>query len=406
MNAEQKRNIKIGIFAIGAFAILYVGLNYLKGKNLLSSGATLKAYYANVDGLTDSSPVIYQGFKVGSVKEIDINQEAVGTNKLFAVTFSLEKSIDVPVDSRAVIVSTDLLGGKGVELILGRSPEMASSGDSIASSVMGGILDELIPVKDDATALMRSADNVMRSIDTILADQNRLYIDDAIRRMDVAMRNIEIMSGNLAAMTSAQGSVNATLASADKFMAALSQQNGRIDTLMFNMAAISSELAKAGLGGTVAHLDTLLATTSSLLAANGNISKVAKDDKLYENILAISENLNRLLVDIRLNPARYINISAFKFGGKQIYFSDLNSASSVMRGRVAAICLTKSKDPIDVPVSIADKKVIEYCYDGRYQYIVVPFATESDAQAFMTAHNVAASFPEAKIEVFNDGKIQ
>lgn len=403
MNSEQKRNVKIGVFALVAFAILYVGLNYLKGKNLFLSGATLKAYYANVDGLTDSSPVMYCGLKVGSVKDIDIDQSAIGTNKLFAVTFSLEKSIDVPVDSRAVIISTDLLGGKGIELILGKSTQMASSGDSISSAVKGGLLDELVPVKDDATALMRSADNVMRSIDTILADQNRAYIDDAIQRMAIAMENIEKMSRNLAAMTSAQGSVNATLSSADKFMTALSNQNGRIDTLMYNMAAISSELAHAGLGGTVEHLDTLISATSSLLSANGNIARVANDTKLYDNILTIMENLNRLLVDIRLNPSRYINVSAFKFGGKQIYFSDMNSASNVMRGRVAAISLTKSKEPIDAPVSIADKKVLEYCYNGRYQYIVVPFASESDAQAFLAAQNVKASFPDAKIEVFQDG---
>lgn len=403
MNSEQKRNVKIGVFALVAFAIFYVGLNYLKGKNLFLSGATLKAYYANVDGLTDSSPVMYCGLKVGSVKDIDIDQSAIGTNKLFAVTFSLEKSIDVPVDSRAVIISTDLLGGKGIELILGKSTQMASSGDSISSAVKGGLLDELVPVKDDATALMRSADNVMRSIDTILADQNRAYIDDAIQRMAIAMENIEKMSRNLAAMTSAQGSVNATLSSADKFMTALSNQNGRIDTLMYNMAAISSELAHAGLGGTVEHLDTLISATSSLLSANGNIARVANDTRLYDNILTITENLNRLLVDIRLNPSRYINVSAFKFGGKQIYFSDMNSASNVMRGRVAAICLTKSKEPIDVPVSIADKKVLEYCYNGRYQYIVVPFASESDAQAFLAAQNVKASFPDAQIEVFQDG---
>lgn len=403
MNSEQKRNVKIGVFALVAFAILYVGLNYLKGKNLFLSGATLKAYYANVDGLTDSSPVMYCGLKVGSVKDIDIDQSAIGTNKLFAVTFSLEKSIDVPVDSRAVIISTDLLGGKGIELILGKSTQMASSGDSISSAVKGGLLDELVPVKDDATALMRSADNVMRSIDTILADQNRAYIDDAIQRMAIAMENIEKMSRNLAAMTSAQGSVNATLSSADKFMTALSNQNGRIDTLMYNMAAISSELAHADLGGTVEHLDTLISATSSLLSANGNIARVVNDTKLYDNILTITENLNRLLVDIRLNPSRYINVSAFKFGGKQIYFSDMNSASNVMRGRVAAICLTKSREPIDAPVSIADKKVLEYCYNGRYQYIVVPFASESDAQAFLAAQNVKASFPDAQIEVFQDG---
>ncbi len=406
MNAERKRNIKIGVFAVVAFAILCVGLNYLKGRNLFTSGATLKAYYATVDGLTDSSPVIYSGFKVGSVKDIEINQETNDPSKLFTVTISLEKNIDVPVDSRAVIVSTDLLGGKGVQLVLGNSTEMASSGDSIASGINGGLLDELIPVKNDATALMRSADNVMRDIDTILDARNRAYLNDAIRRMSSVMENFEKVSRNMAAMTSATGSVYGTLQSADGFMASLNNQNGKIDTIMSNLVLMSNELAKAGLGGTVSHLDTLIAATSTLLSANGNIASMANDNKLYDNVVEVTENLNRLIVDLRLNPSRYFNVSAFKFGGKQIYFSDVNSATNVMRGTVAAICLTKSKEPIDAPVSISDKKVLEYCYNGKYQYIVVPFASESDAQSFMASNNILASYPDAQVEIFEDGKLK
>lgn len=274
MNAERKRNIKIGVFAVVAFAILCIGLNYLKGRNLFTSGATLKAYYATVDGLTDSSPVIYSGFKVGSVKDIEINQETNDPSKLFTVTISLEKNIDVPVDSRAVIVSTDLLGGKGVQLVLGNSAEMASSGDSIASGINGGLLDELIPVKNDATALMRSADNVMRDIDTILDARNRAYLNDAIRRMSSVMENFEKVSRNMAAMTSPTGSVYGTIQSADGFMSSLNNQNGKIDTIMSNLVLMSNELAKAGLGGTVSHLDTLITATSTLLSANGNIASI------------------------------------------------------------------------------------------------------------------------------------
>lgn len=253
---------------------------------------------------------------------------------------------------------------------------------------------------------MRSADNVMRDIDTILDAQNRAYLDDAIRRMSSVMENFEKVSRNMAAMTSATGSVYGTLQSADGFMSSLNNQNGKIDTIMSNLVLMSNELAKAGLGGTVSHLDTLIAATSTLLSANGNIASMANDNKLYDNVVEVTENLNRLIVDLRLNPSRYFNVSAFKFGGKQIYFSDVNSATNVMRGTVAAICLTKSKEPIDAPVYISDKKVLEYCYNGKYQYIVVPFAAESDARSFMTSNNILASYPDAQVEIFEDGKLK
>lgn len=403
MNAEKKRNIKIGVFAVVAFAILCIGLNYLKGRNIFTSGATLKAYYANVDGLTDSSPVMYKGFKVGSVTDVDIDQSATDPHKLFCVTLGLEKNIGVPVDSKAWIVSTDLLGGKGVEIVLGVSSDMAGSGDSIASGVKGGMLDELMPVKDDATALMRSADVVMRDIDSVLDVRNRAYLDEMIRRMSVAMENIETVSRNLAVMTAATGSASGALKSAEGLMTSLNGQTGRIDTIMASMARLSQELAGAGLGDAVTRLDTLIGTTQELLAADGNIAQMANDKRLYENIVAATENLNRLLVDVRLNPSRYVNVSAIKFGGKQVYFSDVNSAANVMRGRVAAVSLTKSKEPLDMPVEMGGKKVLEYCYDGRYRYIVVPFGTESEAQEFMREKGVTSQYKDAEVVVFVDG---
>lgn len=404
MDAEKKRNIKIGLFAIGAFAILCVGLNYLKGRNLFSSGATLTAHFANVDGLTDSSPVIFNGFKVGSVKDIDIDQYAEDPGRVFTVTVNIEKSLDVPKDSRAVIISTDLLGGKGIELRLGQSPEMASTGDSIGSAVSAGLVEELMPVKDKASALMVSADNVMRDLDTILDMRNRDHIDAIICKMARAMENIEAITSNLAKVTSASGAMTGTLRSADEFMASLNKQTGRIDTLLASAAAVSAELANAGLGDAVMRLDSLLAKTNALMSANGNIAQLANDSQLYENMVTASENLNRLLVDVRLNPSRYINISAVKFGGRQIYFSDSNTANSVMRGEVVAVSLFHSRKPTDAPVSIGGKKVLEYSYDGKYEYLVVPFATNKDAEGFISENNLRSQYPNLDVETFVDGK--
>lgn len=406
MNIEQRRNVKIGVFAVGAFAVLCVGINYLKGQNLFSSGTTLKACYASVDGLTDSSPVIYSGFKVGTVKEVEINQRTTDPGRLFTVTLNIEKDIDIPVDSRAMIVSTDLLGGRGVQLLMGSSASMVASGDTVASGISGGLLDELIPVKDKVTALMRSADNVMRDLAEILDEKNRGHLNTAIRRMAVAMENIENMTHNIAAMTSASGSVYGTLEAANGFMASLNSQSGRIDTIMGNLTLLSSEIASSGLGRTVASLDSLMAAATSLMTAEGNISSLANDRRLYDNVVAATENLNRLLVDLRLNPSRYINVSAFKFGGRQIYFSDVNTASNIMRGRVATVCLLRSKEPVDAPATMAGKKVLEYCYDGRYRYLVAPFASSDEASAFIEQNNLAAAYPEAVVEVFDDGKPQ
>lgn len=234
MNPERFRNIKIGIFAVVAFALLCFGLNYLKGQNFFQRGVMLTACFASVDGLTDSSPVIYNGFKVGSVRDIEIDQYATDPNRRFTVTIGMEKKLDVPSDSRAEIVSTDLLGGKGIELMLGVSKDLASGGDTLASSIRTGLMEQLMPVKDQASSLMTSADDVFRSIDTLLNQNNRQNIDVLIAEAAVAMKNLEVVTRNLSQLTAQTGALQGTFNSTNQLMTSLSGQTGKIDTIMQN----------------------------------------------------------------------------------------------------------------------------------------------------------------------------
>lgn len=403
MNAERKRNIQIGLFALVAFALLCAGLNYLKGRDLFSSGAKLTACYASVDGLTDSSPVLFRGFKIGSVKDIEIDQFATDPSKAFTVIINIEKNVEVPIDSRAEIVSTDLLGGKGVEIILGSSAEFLSTGDTISTSVRTSFLDDLGPVKDQASELMTSATGVIKDIDTILDARNRRSIDEMISCMNKAMKNIEVLTANLSRLTGSTGAVTSTFNSSSHLMESLDAQTRNLDSIMSNVNEATGSLASADLGHAVAELDSVLSKVSAALGAQGNVGKLVSDAQLYDNAAAAVENLNRLLVDIRLNPSRYMNISAFRFGGKQIYFSDTNTSSSVMRGTVYVVNIMTSKKPVDAPTSIAGKKVVENCYDGKYNYLVAPFASVEEAEAFIAENGLAVSYPNVVVEVYVDG---
>lgn len=403
MDAERKRNIQIGLFAAVAFALLCAGLNYLKGRDLFSSGAKLTACYASVDGLTDSSPVLFRGFKIGSVKDIEIDQFADDPSKAFTVIINIEKNIEVPADSRAEIVSTDLLGGKGVEILLGEAKEFLSTGDTISTSIRTSFLDDLGPVKDQASELMTSATGVIKDIDTILDARNKSNIDEVLSSLNKAMRNIEAITSNLNKLTCSSGAVAGTFDSSRKLMDNLNSQTRNLDSIMSNVNSATGSLANADLGHMVSQLDSVLSKMSSALSSQGSVGKLATDARLYDDAASAVENLNRLLVDIRLNPSRYMNISAFKFGGKQIYFSDTNTSSGVMRGSVYVVNILTAKKPIDVATSIAGKKVIENCYDGRYNYLIVPFATAQDANAFIDENKLISDYPSLKVELYVDG---
>ena len=59
------KEVRIGIAGIAALCILVYGINYLKGINMFKPSRYFYVKFQNVNGLTKSSPVFADGFRVG-----------------------------------------------------------------------------------------------------------------------------------------------------------------------------------------------------------------------------------------------------------------------------------------------------------------------------------------------------
>ena len=58
------KEVRIGIAGIAALCILVYGINYLKGINMFKPSSYFYVKFQNVNGLTKSSPVFADGFRV------------------------------------------------------------------------------------------------------------------------------------------------------------------------------------------------------------------------------------------------------------------------------------------------------------------------------------------------------
>ena len=81
------KEAKIGLVSIISLALLYFGINYLKGINLFKPVNHYFVTFHNVKDVTVSSPVYIDGFKVGLVRSIVYDYE--NTDKI-TVEISLD----------------------------------------------------------------------------------------------------------------------------------------------------------------------------------------------------------------------------------------------------------------------------------------------------------------------------
>ncbi|MBK7342463.1 MAG: MCE family protein [Saprospiraceae bacterium] len=111
----MSKETKLGIFAFLVIAGAIWGYNYLKGSNLLARTQVFSAHYENIGDLMVSSPVKINGFQVGSVTRVYLEE----TNMQSIIAeFTVRNDISIPTTTTAVIVPGGIMGGAAIDRIL------------------------------------------------------------------------------------------------------------------------------------------------------------------------------------------------------------------------------------------------------------------------------------------------
>lgn len=124
----MKKEVKIGIFTVAILAVLYWGINFLKGKDLFNRSMTYYAYYDNVSGIQLSSPIIVRGISVGAVTGIKFRPDL---NNSVEVRFDVKSSYRLPDNSVVRLFTNGIMGGKALEVELGDSPNYLPDGATV-----------------------------------------------------------------------------------------------------------------------------------------------------------------------------------------------------------------------------------------------------------------------------------
>jgi len=297
------REVKTGILALSAIALLIFGYSFLKGKNLLETDRTFYAVYDNVEGLMPSSPVTINGLVVGKVISINF----ADTKGNLIVEFNVNSDFSFSRNSEAMVYGGDLIGGKSLAInpIYEQGLE-AKDRDTLTGKVKAGLLElvneQLTPLQLKLEAAIKDADTLLTSVNGILSIDNKNNINTIFADLSATIKNFKGASGSLSNILSGnEAKLNSTLSN--------------LDEMSTNLNQFSDSLSKVNIGKLVNDLDGVLANfekiSKDLEVGKGTAGKLLKDDKLYGNLEKASKELELLLQDLRLNPTRYVNVSVF-----------------------------------------------------------------------------------------------
>lgn len=309
---------KVGIFSVITVVIFILGFYFLKGVNLFIAKNKYYAVYDKVDGLYKSNQVVVNGYKIGLVSDMKYNP----SNGKITVEFTVDDDIPLPADSRAVILSTDFLGGKVLDIELGKSPKILDNLDTVQSAyqsdLLGGISEKLNPVMAKVGGVLGEMEITLREINSMFKSGEDASIRDAVANLNKSLAHIEKITKEFEVLA-ANGSIQNSLKNIEGITGNLQKSNTDISRLLKNVAEISDSVAAADLKGTILNARNAIAELQGIVGdinnGKGTVGKLIKDDKLYADLDSTVKSLDVLLKDVKANPYRYVNVSLF--GGKK-----------------------------------------------------------------------------------------
>lgn len=300
MATKIKKEVKIGIiFVVGLF-LLFAGIKFLKGINIFSSSKHYTVRFHNVEGLTISTPVQINGYKVGMVSSMHVNLD---NYQEIIVGVTMDNKIYIPKNAK-FILDVSILGTAAIQLEIPPHSQNKTLEASAADTLQGVVAEDILASVQKE--LMPQFINLLPKIDSILVGMQQVVNDPSLVK---ATQHAEQVAQNLVSITS---QVNTLLSGVNQQLPSIVNNLNQISS---NLATTTEQLSEIELKEMMAQVDQALQQVNQVMqqlnTADNNVGLLLNDRELYDNINQSVKEVSLLLEDLRNNPKKYINLKVF-----------------------------------------------------------------------------------------------
>ena len=288
------KEVSIGVVTILSLVILFMGVNYMKGINLLKP---TNHYYVKMNRVSDlqkSSPIYVNGFKVGLVNNIEYNYDRQGD---INVLISLDKQMKIEKGSHFKLGS-GLTSGAYLDLI--PNPyvsEYHQVGDTLDGISEIGMMETL------STKLMPQIEQILPRLDSILMSVQLLLTHPVLHQ------SLDHISATTLELKKSSANLNRLLSNdIPPILDNVNQVSENLTVITSNFKQLDFSRTMLSVESTMKNIDQM---ANRLNSKDNSLGLLLNDRSLYNHLDSTAMNAASLLLDIKENPKRYVHFSVF-----------------------------------------------------------------------------------------------
>ena len=290
------KEAKIGLVAVLAVLIIYVGIIFLKGLKLFNNDVSYYVEITDVQGMPTASPIRANGLTVGSVKAITFNPK----KQNITVEINVNPSFQIP-EGTSVYMTKEMLGSATMNLKLGPDPTaLLHPGDTIQGNPMTDLMSAAGDMLPQVEALLPKVDSILTALNTLANDPS----------LATSMHNMEEISADLKVTTK---QINGLLGKD------VPQLMAKTNNICTNLETTTGNLNQIDMLGMAQKADATLSSVqdmtfkinTAMTSKESSLGMLMNDNAIALHLDSTMMNSSRLLEDLRLHPKWYVHFSLF-----------------------------------------------------------------------------------------------
>jgi len=299
---KKRDDVLVGLVIAVAIIVAIIGSLWL-ARGGLSKGYPLYAKFPWSAGLKQGQPVLLGGVNIGYVDEVDLRP-----NGTVLTTFRVGKEYHVPQGTTATVVANGIFGDMAIALTpKGPNPVSIPPGDTVPVGPSGPGIAQLTAKADSVATSVNAITTALQK--ELVTSGGAADLRKSIATSNVLLLNMNRLVSQFAGIAAEQNR-QLTLTQISLRRATSGVDSAKVDSTVKNFREASANMAllSADLRQTSLKLDSIIAKVSD---GTGTVGKALNDPGAYNDIRASIQHMDSLMVDLKKNPKRYINLKIF-----------------------------------------------------------------------------------------------